>query len=86
MTFIQSYMGGNYDSVKNATRRLEEEGLVTWTEIPGKSRYIMIELTQLGRDVAVDLKRANDRLMGFIPESDQPNHGASETEGSEVKS
>ena len=79
-------MGGNYDSVKNATRRLEEEGLVTWTETPGKSRYIMIELTQLGRDVAVDLKRANDRLMGFIPESDQPNHGASEAEGSEVKS
>ena len=68
-------MGGNYDSVKNATRRLEEEGLVTWTEIPGKSRYIMIELTNLGKDVAKDLKRANDRLIGNLPEPEQPNHG-----------
>ncbi len=85
MTFIQSYMGGNYDSVKNATRRLEEEGLVTWTEIPGKSRYIMIELTKLGRDVAADLKRANDRLMGVYSESEQPNHGAPETEGGEAR-
>lgn len=85
MTFIQSYMGGNYDSVKNATRRLEEEGLVTWTEIPGKSRYIMIELTELGRGVAIDLKRANDRLNGILPESEQPNHGSPETEGSEAK-
>ena len=86
MTFIQSHMGGNYDSVKNATRRLENEGLLTWTEIPGKSKYILIELTDLGRDIAKDLKRANDRLMGNIQESDQPNHGASETEGSEVRS
>lgn len=85
MTFIQSHMGGNYDSVKNAVRRLEEERLLTWTEVPGKSRFIMIELTKLGSDVATDLKRANDRLMGITSESEQPNHGSPETEGSEAR-
>ena len=33
----------------------------------------------------MDLKRANDRLNGILPESEQPNHGSPETEGSEVR-
>lgn len=44
----------------------------------------MIELTELGRDVAIDLKRANDRLNGILPESEQSNHCSPETEGSEA--
>ena len=63
MTFIQAAMGGNYDTVKNAVKRLEDEGLLTQKEIPGKSKYILVELTDLGYLVAEDLKRANDRIL-----------------------
>ena len=44
------------------------------------------ELTALGLEVARDLKHANDRLNGILPESEQSNHGSPETEGSEAKS
>lgn len=85
MTFIQDAVGGNYDTLKNAAKRLEDEGLIVMREVPGKSKYILVELTTLGHDVAHDLKRANDRLNGILPES-ETNHGSSETEGSGVRS
>lgn len=83
MTFIQDAVGGNYDTLKNATKRLEDENLVVMKEVPGKSKYILVELTTLGQDIARDLKRANDRLNGLLPEP-ETNHGSPEIEGSEA--
>ena len=54
---------GNYNSIKSAAQRLSESGLITITAFGGKSSYILYELTELGRMVAEDLKRANDRIL-----------------------
>ena len=63
MTFIQTAMGGNYDTIKNAVKRMEDVGLLTQSEIPGKSKYILVELTELGYSVAENLKRADDLIL-----------------------
>lgn len=76
----------NYYSAVDVASKLVSNGLaLTWTEKDGHTVRIY-ELTDLGKDVAMDLKRANDRLNGIIPESDQPNHGAPEAEGSGARS
>ena len=54
---------GNYNSIKSAAQRLSESGLITITAFGGKSSYILYELTELGRMVAEDLKRANDLIL-----------------------
>ena len=54
---------GNYNSIKSAAQRLSESRLITITTFGGKSSYILYELTELGRMVAEDLKRANDRIL-----------------------
>lgn len=65
---------GNYNSIKSAASRLEEAGLIKITSFSGKSAYILYELTDLGTDIARDLKRANDRLNGLLPEpEDNPS-------------
>lgn len=64
MTFIQTAMGGNYDTIKNAVKRLEGVGLLMQSEVPGKNKYILVELTDLGFSVAEHLKRANDLILG----------------------
>ena len=76
-TYIQSGLSMNYNSVKNCCSSLVKENLMTETEHMGKSRYILYELTPLGLDVAADLKRANDRILGIPPES-STNCGSSE--------
>lgn len=67
MTFIQTAMGGNYDTIKNAVKRLEGVGLLMQSEVPGKNKYILVELTDLGFSVAEHLKRANDLVLGVQP-------------------
>ena len=84
-TFIQDALGGNYDSIKNAVFRLESEGLLTTQEIPGRSKYISIKLTEKGFDVAADLKRANDKILGLSPEVPM-NYDAPDGEGPETES
>lgn len=76
-TYIQSGLSMNYSSVKSCCSSLVREGLMTETEHAGKSRYILYELTPLGLDVAADLKRANDRILGNTPEP-STNCGSSE--------
>ena len=63
MTFIQTAIGGNYDTIKNAVKRLEGVGLLMQSEVPGKNKYILVELTDLGFSVAEHLKRANDLIL-----------------------
>ena len=83
-TFVQKALGGrNYDSIKAAISRLEAEGLLTTEIVPGRSKYIQIKLTALGMDVARDLKRANDRVLGLAPEP-ADNFSASQIEGDKM--
>ncbi|MDD2532064.1 MAG: hypothetical protein PHX42_00795 [Candidatus Methanomethylophilaceae archaeon] len=75
---------GNYNSVKSAAKRLDEEGLLTISELD--SGNILYELTDLGRRVATELKRAEDVLAGLDPEEAMPtDFGASEEKGSVVR-
>ena len=37
------------------------------SEVPGKNKYILVELTDLGFSVAEHLKRANDLVLGVQP-------------------
>lgn len=75
----------NYYTAVEVAAKLVENGLAdSWSEKDGHTVKVY-QLTNLGNLVATDLKRANDRLMGFIPESEQSNHGSPETEGSEVR-
>lgn len=75
----------NYYTATNVITKLVDCDLVeSWIEKDGHT-VKMYMLTSLGEDVAVDLKRANDRLNGILPESEQPNHGTPEAEGSEAK-
>lgn len=75
---------GNYNSVKSAAKRLDEEGLLTISELD--SGNILYELTDLGRRVAAELKRAEDVLAGLDPEEAMPtDFGASEEKGSVVR-
>lgn len=62
-TIIWNGLGGNYASVKYAIERLRKDGLVTVTEVEGRSRHILVELTDLGRSVAELLKPANDLVL-----------------------
>lgn len=75
---------GNYNSVKSAAKRLEKENLLIILELD--SGNIIYELTDLGRRVAAELKRAEDILAGLDPEESMPiDFGASEEKGNTVK-
>ena len=53
----------NYYTAVDVASKLVSNGLaLTWTEKDGHTVRIY-ELTDLGRDVAMDLKRANDRIL-----------------------
>ena len=53
----------NYNSVKSAAMKLSDEGLIRIVKHDGRSSFITYELTELGFEVAKDLKNANDKLM-----------------------
>lgn len=84
-TIIQNGINLNYDSLKNSASRLEENGLITSHEVCGKSRYIAYKLTPMGEDVAADLKRANDRINGILPDDPEMNCGSPSEEGDTVR-
>jgi DNA-binding MarR family transcriptional regulator len=85
-TSLWGKVGGNYDSLKNAASRLEENELVIITVFPGQRGYILYELTDLGRRVAAELKRAEDVLAGLDPEEAMPmDYEAPEDKGSLVR-
>jgi len=71
----------NYYSIKESLGKIVESGLATMTVVQnlGGKKYSarIYELTPLGLDVAADLKRANDRILGIPPES-STNCGTSE--------
>lgn len=85
MTFIQTAMGGNYDTIKNAVKRLEGVGLLMQSEVPGKNKYILVELTDLGFSVAEHLKRANDLILGVQPVDTATDALASKRAGNAVR-
>ena len=74
-----------YTAVDVATKLVDNNLVDSWMEKDGHTVKVY-KLTALGSEVARDLKRANDRLNGILPESEQSNHGSPETEGSEVRS
>lgn len=72
----------NYYTAVDVAAKLVDSNLINSQIEDGYSVY---ELTSLGSEVARDLKRANDRLNRIPSESEQPNHGPPEVEGSEVR-
>ena len=83
-TFVQSAVGLNYDSFKNSATRLEAAGLLTIVKTTGKSKFILYSLTQLGQEIARDLKRAQDRLNGIAVEDDQTDYETSSAKGNNL--
>lgn len=78
----------NYYSIKESLSKIVESGLASMSVVQnlGGKKYSarVYELTPLGLDVAADLKRANDRILGIAPES-QTNHGAPPEEMGSLK-
>ncbi len=75
----------NYYTAVDVAAKLVDSNLVdTWMEKDGHTVKVY-ELTALGLEIARDLKRANDRLNGILPES-KTNHGSPEAEGSGASS
>lgn len=75
----------NYYTAVDVAAKLVDSNLVdTWMEKDGHTVKVY-ELTALGLEIARDLKRANDRLNGILPEP-ETNCGSPETEGSGVSS
>ena len=71
-----------YTSVK-VVRILVDANLVhSWVDDSGRSTTYY-ELTSLGADVARDLKRANDRILGLAPEPED-NFSVSQIEGDKM--
>lgn len=75
-----------FGTLKDLLEDLERAGLVTTRKElrPYKTNYA--KLTPLGIKVAQKLQDIEDLMKGIEPESDQPNHGAPEAEGSGAKS
>ena len=65
-TLTSDAIGINYDSMKSSATRLESEGLLTKKDVPGKSKYTLYELTDLGRIVAQHLDAAERAISGGI--------------------
>lgn len=61
----------NYNSVKSAAMRLYDEGLIKIVKHDGRSSFITYELTELGYEVAKDLKNANDKLLSGLENNRQ---------------
>jgi len=58
----------NYYSISTVLNKLLESGLVrSWVD-DTRYRARWYELTELGTEIALDLKRAEDRLAGLDPE------------------
>lgn len=75
----------NYYTAVDVAAKLVDSNLVdTWMEKDGHTVKVY-ELTALGLEIARDLKRANDRLNGLMPES-ETNCSSPEVEGGEVRS
>ncbi len=74
----------NYYSINATLTKLCDAGLVSMTV--EKSRYTIrwYELTQLGYQVAQDLKKATDRIDGILPEEPLTNCGAPSQEGDTI--
>ncbi len=66
-SYVQEVIS-NFNSVKNIAYALEKEKLITITEISGKDAHTRYELTLLGMEIAKNLKIAEDRLKGIVPE------------------
>lgn len=81
MDVVKNY----YTAVDVATKLVDNNLVDSWMEKDSHTVKVY-ELTALGSEVARDLKHANDRLNGIMPESQQSNHGSPEVEGSEVRS
>jgi len=78
----------NYYSIEATIKRISEAGLIhSWVD---DTRYHARwhELTDVGCKVAMDLKRANDRLNGITVDDkgdEESNHGSPPEEGDKVK-
>jgi len=86
-TFIQEAIESNFDTMKNAAARLEDEGFLTITRVPGKASHILYALTDIGRDVAQYLDAAERVISGDLAECGKlsTNHGASSEQRDQVE-
>jgi len=76
---------GNYNSVKSVGAKLQGEGLITITEVPGRSRYILYELTDRGRSVAQHLDAAERVRSGEPVSASMPmDYGTSTKQGDKI--
>ena len=80
------FIVNNYPTLEKLMDRMESDGLITIRKVLKPYKTNFAKLTPLGIKVAQKLQDIEDLMRGIEPESNQPNHGASETEGSEVRS
>ena len=64
---------------------LIEHGLITEDQRRFENNTKYIELTDKGRKIAQRIADIEDLMNDVDPESEQPNHGSPEVEGSEVR-
>ena len=80
------YSNWNTGSLPSKIEYLIERGLIVEDQRRFESNTKFIELTDKGMRVAKRISEIEDLMNDLEPESEQPNHGAPETEGSEAKS
>ncbi|AGI47374.1 hypothetical protein TALC_00365 [Thermoplasmatales archaeon BRNA1] len=74
----------NYYSINSILSRLVEAKLIAMVPEDGRYKIRWYSLTPLGLEVATDLKRANDRILGVLPVQED-NFSPPQEQGSGMK-